>query len=315
MTGTASRAAELLRKEIRGVVALDVPMAPHTSFNIGGPADLWIEPEELRALTAAIRVVYRHEMPLTVIGLGSNSLVSDRGIRGAVICLKRSFRDVSVTGERVTAGAGVTMPLLSQQVSRLGLTGYEWACGIPGSVGGGLVMNAGAHGGDMARSLLAVQVVDSDGSEGWLEAKELHFSYRSSALRNGNQIVTAGRFEFETGDLAEIRERLRDYRERRRAAQPETSQCAGSIFKNPEGGSAGRLLQSLGAKGMRVGGAEVSMKHANFIVNTGTARATDVRALIVRLQEMAHDRAGIDLETEVLMAGDWPHEPGRESGE
>lgn len=294
-----------LTSQVRGPVIPDERLAPHTSFNVGGPADLWIEPKDPDDLSNAVRILHEHDWPVLTLGSGTNCLVSDRGIRGAVLCPVKNFRFIDVNETSVTAGAGVSMPLLSQRTARLGLTGYEWACGVPGSIGGSIVMNAGAHGGDTSESVEEVQVVTPEGEGGWLPAAALEFSYRHSRLQEAPMIVTAARFRFERGDPAAIRDRLHDYREKRRAAQPETSQCAGSIFRNPPGGSAGRLLESLRAKGMRVGCAEVSEKHANFIVNVGGALARDVRTLIGRLQELARERAGVELHPEVLFIGDW----------
>ena len=329
MIGSALRSASLLSRlseGVRGPVRHDELVAPHTSFNVGGPADIWIEPIDLADLAAAVRILRQHDCPVTVLGNGTNCLVADLGIRGAVVSLMRSFRDVTLDGEVVCAGSGVSMPLLSQQMARAGLTGYEWACGIPGSVGGSVVMNAGAHDGDTAGCLVEVQEVSPDGLDGWTPAADLGFGYRRSNLRGEKRtedvggsagsgpagttgrIITAARFRFHTDDPDRIRRRLQEYREKRRASQPDTSVCAGSIFKNPPGGSAGRLLEGLGAKRMRVGGAEVSEKHANFIVNSGGAQASDVRSLMRLLQEMAREKAGVCLESEVLMMGEWPSE-------
>lgn len=297
-----------LARALQGPVVQDEMLAPHTSFNVGGLADIWIEPQDLGDLCEAIILLRRHGWPVMIIGNGTNLLVSDAGIRGAVLCLRRNFRAVNVVGEMVQAGAGVSMPLLATQVSRLGLSGYEWACGVPGSIGGSVVMNAGAHGGDTSGCAERIHVVAPDGSESWLAASELGFRYRHSDVPEKGLVVTGVEFRFHTDDPSRIRERLEEYRQKRRAAQPETSQCAGSIFKNPPGGSAGRLLEGLGARGMRVGGAEVSEKHANFIVNAGGARASDVRRLIRELQQLAGDRAGIRLEPEVLVVGEWGEE-------
>jgi UDP-N-acetylmuramate dehydrogenase len=299
------RVESALSAEIRGRIALDEPVARHTSFNIGGPADLWIEPADLADLSAALRILTAHECPVTSLGSGTNCLVSDAGIRGAVVCTVRSLKQVVIAGSRVRAEAGVSMPKLSQQVARVELAGYEWACGIPGSVGGSIVMNAGAHGGDTAGCLDEVQVVRPDGEAAWLPASELNFGYRRSTLPGSGLIVAAGRFLFQPENPEIVRSRMRDFQEKRRAAQPETSQCAGSIFKNPPAGSAGHLLESLGCKGLRQGGAEISPRHANFIVNNGGATAQDVVALIREAQRRARVERGVDLRPEVLLLGDW----------
>ena len=301
-------AAELLQRSGHNLVVRSEPLARHTSYNVGGPADLWIEPDDLSGLCSAARILRELEIPVTVLGNGTNVLVSDRGIRGGVISLMRSFRGIDVHGEEVIAGAGVSMPLLSQYVARTGLSGYEWACGIPGSIGGSVVMNAGAHGGDTAGSIVAAHAVALDGSDGWLDTSDLKFRYRHSVLAECPKIVTAAQFRLHRAEIGTIQERLKDYRDRRRAAQPETSLCAGSIFKNPPGGSAGRLLDSLGVKGMCVGGAEVARKHANFIINTGSASAANIFSLMRMIQIIARDRAGVDLEFEVVMMGDWEEE-------
>jgi UDP-N-acetylmuramate dehydrogenase len=291
-----------------GNVAVDEPLAPHTSFNVGGPADLWIEPVDLAGLCETLRVLRENDSPVVVLGNGTNVLISDRGIRGAVLSLRRTFRSVVTTAQAVTAGAGVSLPRLSQYAARIGLAGLEWACGIPGSLGGSVVMNAGAHGGDVASCLESARIVTMEGMDGWISASALEFGYRHSGLQGQSQVVVAARLSLHSDAPDAIRRRLAAFRDRRRAAQPDTSLCAGSVFRNPDGGSAGRLLDQLGARGMRIGDAEVSEKHANFIVNRGSATAVDICRLIESLRQMAHDRAGVELRPEVLMMGDWQGE-------
>ena len=311
MSRQRDQLAQALERVLRGVVKRDEPLAPHTSLNVGGLAELWLEPLDLADLCAAIRIIGAHEASIFLIGNGTNCLVSDRGVRGVVISLRRGFREVVIPGikgsrdEIVTAGAGVSMPLLAAQVSKCGHSGCEWACGIPGSVGGAVVMNAGAHGGDTAGCLVDVELVSGAGEAGRVDVNGLGFRYRRSNLPETSAIVVSARFKFPPDDPAIIEGRLREYRERRRATQPGATQSAGSVFKNPPRNSAGRLLESLGAKGMRVGGAVVSEKHANFIINAGGATADDVRTLISRLKKLAAEGAGVALETEVLQVGAW----------
>ncbi|MFC5403059.1 UDP-N-acetylmuramate dehydrogenase [Cohnella soli] len=295
--------AELEQARI-GHVRMNEPLAGHTTWKIGGPADLFIVPKDENELAEALRLLRREGVPWCMLGRGSNTLVSDKGIRGAVIKLGDGFDEVRFEGETVVAGASYSFIKLSVMAGKEGLTGLEFAGGIPGSVGGAVYMNAGAHGSDVSRILKSADVVWDDGSRETLESEEMSFSYRHSVLQQRRGIVTRAIFGLAAGDRKEIAAAMATYKDRRRKTQPLQMATAGSVFRNPPNDHAARLIEEAGLKGLREGAAEVSTVHANFIVNHGGAKAEDVLTLIRRVQSIIEQRNGITLVPEVLLLGE-----------
>lgn len=295
--------AELEQARV-GRVKLNESLAEHTTWKIGGPADLFIVPESREQLSGALGILHRHGIPWTPLGRGSNTLVSDKGIRGAVIKLGNGFDRIDFDSNAVCAGASYSFIKLSVMAGKQGLTGLEFAGGIPGSVGGAVYMNAGAHGSDVSRILKSADIVWEDGSSGTYGKDQLDFGYRHSILHERRGIVTDATFVLEQGDRKEIAAVMATYKERRLRTQPLQAACAGSVFRNPPNDYSARLIEAAGLKGAREGGAEVSLLHANFIVNHGGATAEDVLALMERVQNTVEDRFGIRLVPEVLLMGE-----------
>lgn len=285
-------------------VRRDFPLAEMTSFRIGGPADFMLEVESGGEVAEALAIARRCEMPAMILGSGTNILVSDRGIRGLVLRLGRGMREIGFDGVNVNAGAAARFARLVAETVERGLAGLEFGEGIPGSVGGALIMNAGAFGGEMARVVTAVHGVAADGRMLGLAREAIGFGYRRSVLPAGF-IVTGVDFELACGDREQLMARVAELRARRAAHQPRGKPNAGSIFKNPPGAFAGRLLEDCGLKGERIGDAAFSQEHANFIVNLGGARAADVRALIKLARERVLQKTGVRLELEVKPIGEW----------
>ncbi len=279
-------------------------LADLTSFQIGGPADLLVTVETEDEVAAAMSAAHRAGVRAFCLGAGTNLLVSDRGVRGLVLRLGAGFRTITIDATHVTAGAAAEFGLLVETVVERGLAGLEFGEGSPGTVGGGLVMNAGAFGGEMARVVTLVHGVTAEGEARALTKDDVKFAYRRSELPFGF-IITRVDFELEPGDRDALRARVGELRAKRAARQPRGVPNAGSIFKNPPGAFAGRLLEGAGLKGARMGAAAFSDKHANFIVNLGGARAEDVRALIELARERVKQQSGISLEPEVKLIGDW----------
>ncbi|UJF35138.1 UDP-N-acetylmuramate dehydrogenase [Paenibacillus hexagrammi] len=279
-------------------------LAPFTTWKIGGPADVLIIPQDKEQIAAAIRTLQQHGIPWTVIGRGSNLLVRDKGIRGVVIKLGSALETLRFEGTTVYAGASYSFIKLSILAAKEGLTGLEFAGGIPGSVGGAVYMNAGAHGSDVSRILKQAEVILDTGELVRMQLEDLQYAYRHSVLHTLPGIVTEAVFELQEGDRKEIAGAMAAYRDRRLRTQPLQLACAGSVFRNPAGGFAAKLIEEAGLKGKRVGGAEISMLHANFIVNTGNATAEDVLTLIQEVQQIVLDTYGISLVPEVLVVGE-----------
>jgi UDP-N-acetylmuramate dehydrogenase len=280
------------------------PLAELTSFRIGGPADFVIEVEDEAELADALAIASRNEVPAFCLGTGTNILISDRGVRGLVLRLGRGFREIHVNGCQVKAGAAALFGEVVAQAVAHGLAGLEYGEGIPGSVGGALIMNAGAFGGELAPVVSAVRGARRDGALVTLRQSEIEFSYRRSVLPPGF-IVAAVEFELRSGDRDALRAKVAELKARRAARQPQGVPNAGSIFKNPPGNFAGRLLESCGLKGERIGGAAFSLQHANFIVNLGGARAAEVRALMDLARQKVQQQTGVRLEPEVKLVGEW----------
>jgi UDP-N-acetylmuramate dehydrogenase len=293
-----------LRARFGDRLAVNRPLAEFTSFRIGGPADLMVTVENPEEVAFVLEACSRCGVAAFCLGLGTNLLVSDRGVRGVVIRLGAGFEQIKIDGLNVRAGAAARFGLLVETVVEHGLSGLEFGEGIPGTVGGGLVMNAGAFGGEIARVVSVVYGVTREGLMRSLGRDEVQFSYRRTGLPPGF-VITRVDFTLESGDRDQLRARMLDLRNRRAKRQPLGVPNAGSIFKNPPGGFAGRLLEAAGMKGARVGGAAFSDRHANFIVNLGDARASDVCSLIQLARDRVIASSGIALEPEVRLIGDW----------
>jgi UDP-N-acetylmuramate dehydrogenase len=287
-----------------GEVLINEPLAEYTTWKIGGPADVLIIPKGKRELVDTVNILRRHHMPWTTIGRGSNTLISDKGIRGAVVKLGEGLDGLRFEGRTVYVGASYSFIKLSVQVGKKGLTGLEFAGGIPGTVGGAVYMNAGAHGSDVSRILKSAEVLLETGELVQLQAEQMDFAYRHSVLHRLPAIVTEAVFELEHGDRKEIAAAMASYKDRRLKTQPLQLACAGSVFRNPDSHYAAKLIEATGLKGLRVGGAEVSVLHANFIVNTGKATAKDVLTLMEQIKARVFEKFGISLVPEVLVVGE-----------
>ena len=294
--------AQELRGRVRGTVLAHEPMARHTSLRIGGPADLFVTPEDTEDLAAVLAFARSTRLPVHVCGGGSNTLVRDGGIRGIVLHLA-AFQHLGREGVEVSAGAGVRVSRLLAFCSRVGLGGLEMLSGVPGTVGGAVWGNAGAWGGAVADRLVRLRLLTWEGEDLTLAREAVSFDYRHSWLPRGS-VVTEATFGLEPGDPAAIRQRISRWLIQRNAQQPVEFRSAGSIFKNPPSNHAGRLVDLAGLKGTQVGGAKISEKHGNFFLNLGDARAADVLALVGMAQARVKALTGIDLELEVRVVGE-----------
>ncbi|MBY0097669.1 UDP-N-acetylmuramate dehydrogenase [Mesobacillus maritimus] len=296
--------AKQLQEMKIGTVKENEPLASHTTIKIGGPADLFIEPSTIDNLEKAMKVIREAGVKWTAIGRGSNLLVSDKGIEGVVIKLGAGLDHVEVVGNTVTVGAGASVVALAMTLSRKGLSGLEFASGIPGSVGGAVYMNAGAHGSDISKILEKAHILFEDGTMEWLNVEQMTFSYRTSVLQKERPgIVLEAVFNLQNGEVDTIKGVIKKNKDYRKDTQPWSSPCAGSIFRNPLPNYAGQLVEKAGLKGYSIGGAQISEMHGNFIVNTGNATAADVLALIDYVKKQIWDLYGIRMETEVEIIG------------
>jgi len=283
----------------------DVPLGPLTTYRSGGPARRLVTVEddaELAALAAAVRA---GGVPTLVVGRGSNLLVAERGFDGVAVQLGAGFATVTITGTVVRAGAAASLPVVARRTAAAGLTGFEWAVGVPGSIGGAVRMNAGGHGSDLAASLLGVRVLDlATGEDGEVDADALDLAYRSSAV-TPTQVVLHADLGLRAGDREAAEAEIREIVRWRRENQP-GGQNAGSVFTNPPGDSAGRLIDAAGAKGLRIGSAEVSPKHANFIQVDEGGSADDVWRLMIEVRDRVRATQGVDLHPETRTVGFGP---------
>jgi UDP-N-acetylmuramate dehydrogenase len=296
-------ARSILRRAVGSRLQENFSLAPLTSFRLGGPAALYLEAESDADLEAVGRAITESGIPHMVIGKGSNLLVSDKGFEGLVLRPGRAFRWVARDGDRLTAGAAMPLPALAGVALSHALAGLEFGVAIPASLGGSVRMNAGAHGHSLDEVVEQVEIfLLRDGGKIWMLAEDAGFDYRSSKLPDGG-VVTAATVRLRSGDPVEIRAQMDEAREWRRATQPLAEPNCGSVFKNPPGDHAARLVEAAGAKGLSVGGARVSEKHANFVVAAPGATADDVYHLITRVRERVRERFGTELEPEVHLVG------------
>lgn len=280
------------------------PMSMHTTFRVGGPCDVMVQPQG-EQLAQVVRLCRQREIPYYIVGNGSNLLVGDGGIRGLVIEMGKGQDDVSIEENRIVAGAGMLLSRLAGRAAESGLGGMEFAAGIPGTLGGAVVMNAGAYGGEMKDIIERVTVLDPMGNEKELEQKELEFGYRRSCIPENGYIVTKAVLKLEPGDKEQIRNRMKELSEMRISKQPLQYPSAGSTFKRPEGHFAGKLIMDAGLRGYQVGGAQVSEKHCGFVINTGGATAADICKLMRDVREEVERQFHVTLEPEVKMIGEF----------
>lgn len=288
-----------------GQLLVDEPMKKHTTFQIGGPADYLVMPSSIEDVQRIVRAASAAHLPFMVLGNGSNVLVSDRGIRGVVLKLDKPMANIRVVGTQVIAMAGALLKDVSAAAAAHGLRGLEYACGIPGSAGGAVFMNAGAYAGETKQVAKAVRAVTREGEIQTFSEDALDLGYRHSAFQTNGAIICEVTFQCEPGDQGEIDGKIQDYTERRESKQPLEMPSAGSTFKRPKGYFAGTLIDQTGLKGLSVGGAQVSTKHAGFVVNKGGATAADVLHLIAEVQHRVQSAHGVLLHPEVRLIGDW----------
>jgi UDP-N-acetylmuramate dehydrogenase len=297
-----------IQRRIGVKTSRDEPLARFTTMRVGGPADLFATAHNSFELRALVRFARTHALPHLILGRGSDVVISDAGVRGLVIQVRAEASRVD--GERYIAESGVQMARAATEAQRAGLTGLEFGLAIPGTVGGAIWANAGAHDRDVAGVLESARVLAADGTEGVLPARDLALAYRDSRFKHGTpgmlaELILEATFRLSPSDPAAIKDRLDEIRHWRQAHQPIGLASAGSVFRNPPGDSAGRLIDAAGLKGLRVGGAAVSEKHANFIVNDRTGTAADVRHLAERVQAEIEARHAVRLEFEIEFLGDW----------
>lgn len=284
-------------------IRLQEPMAGHTTFRIGGPADCFLELENEEQLKNLRRYLEMTGVSFFVLGNGSNLLVNDTGYRGIVLQIGPKMNRVLVEGENIVAQAGATLAQVARAAMEHGLTGLEFASGIPGTVGGGVVMNAGAYGGEMSQVVTQVNVVSQEGEVLELDNETMEFGYRTSVIRQSPFIVTEVTFRLKQGDRDVIKSQMEELAAKRREKQPLEYPSAGSTFKRPEGNFAGKLIMDAGFRGFQIGGARVSEKHCGFVVNTGNATAEDVRDVIAEVQARVKAQFHVELEPEVVFLG------------
>ena len=280
-------------------VLMQEPMSRHTTFRIGGPADYFVLPQAKEMLAQVVALCKEDRIPWYIIGNGSNLLVSDAGVRGVVIQLFKNYNEVRIEGNRIYAQAGASNAVIAHRALEASLTGYEFAAGIPGCVGGAVVMNAGAYGGEMKDILLEVTALNEQGQFVTIPKAELELGYRTSIIAKKGYVVVEAVFELAKGDPTEIKDRMEDLKNRRISKQPLEYPSAGSTFKRPEGYFAGKLIMDAGLRGFSVGDAQVSEKHCGFVINKGTATAKDVETLMAEVQRIVYEKFKVTLETEV----------------
>lgn len=286
-----------------GSVFINEPMKKHTTFRIGGSADILVKPSDIEQIKKLCVECQKQNAPYVVLGNGSNVLVADEGIRGVVILLLDNYARIRVEGDIITAQAGARLSKIGSAALSKSLSGFEFACGIPGTLGGACIMNAGAYGGEMKDILLSVTAMDKDGNIREYEPHEMGLGYRSSRFAKEELIVLEAEIQLRKGNQGEIEASMKDLAARRRQKQPLEYPSAGSTFKRPEGYFAGKLIMDAGLRGFTVGGASVSEKHCGFVVNNGDATAADVCRLMHEVSDTVKAKFGVELEPEVKILG------------
>lgn len=286
-------------------IKVEEPMKDHTTFKVGGPADYFISPKNSGQIQAVMQLCKQEAMPFYLLGNGSNLLVGDKGFRGVIIHIGKDFSDIRIEGTTITVQAGALLSKTAHEAYQSGLRGMEFAAGIPGSIGGAVVMNAGAYGGEMKDIITSIQVIDGSGTILTLEKEKLDMGYRSSVVSKKGYIVLEMCIELEHGDKESIKSRMDELREKRTTKQPLEYPSAGSTFKRPEGYFAGKLIEDAGLRGFQVGGAKVSDKHCGFVINAGDATAADIVSLMEQVKEKVYDKFQVVLEPEVKRLGEF----------
>lgn len=293
--------SELYSVITKGRVTIEEPMSAHTTFKTGGVADVFVEPSDMEELQAVLGLLKGECFYL--VGNGSNLLVSDDGIRGVVLHLAKGFDSIRVEENTLICGAAATLSQIARVALDNVLSGFEFAAGIPGSLGGAIVMNAGAYDGEMKQVVHSVTLINYEGEIVQKSAEEMQFSYRHSILKEEPFIVLEAKIMLDRGEPSKIKEKMDDLAARRREKQPLEYPSAGSTFKRPEGYFAAKLIEDAGLKGFRIGGAQVSSKHAGFVINENNATSADIYALIKEIQKRVKDNSGVEIETEVICLG------------
>lgn len=292
--------SQLLLTELpEGTIYLNEEMKNYTTFKIGGPVDILIKPDSIKSLVRAIKLCRTYEVPYYILGNGSNLLVADEGFRGVIIQIYTNFAEIKVEGNTVTAQAGALLSKIANKALEHSLAGFEFAHGIPGTLGGAVVMNAGAYGGEMKHVLVSCDVLDLEGNILTLSNEDLELGYRKSVIQKKGYIVLSATIGLKEGNKEEISASMKELMARRKEKQPLDKPSAGSTFKRPEGYFAGKLIMDSGLKGYQIGGAMVSDKHSGFVVNNGGATFKDVESLIKHVQEIVKEKYQVLLETEV----------------
>lgn len=286
-------------------VFTDEPMSGHTTFRIGGPADYFLVPGSREELAGVLKICREEALPFFILGNGSNLLVSDNGYRGVVIQMYRNQAEIRVEENRICAQAGALLSAIAAAAKNASLTGFEFAGGIPGTLGGAVVMNAGAYGGELKDVLLEVTVMTMEGEIRTIPAEKLEMGYRTSLVKTAGYLVLEAVIALKKGDPEAIKSRMRELNEKRTSKQPLEYPSAGSTFKRPEGYFAGKLIMDSGLRGYRVGGAQVSEKHCGFVINAGNATAKDVRTLMQNVSDIVFEKYGVRLEPEVKFLGEF----------
>lgn len=295
---------ELREQLSEEIVLVNEPMQNHTTFEIGGPADMLICPHKVEEIKTVLDYCSIHQLPFMILGMGSNLLIRDKGIRGIVIKLGSNFNKWQVDEEQIWAQAGLRLSDLAKKAAQHALTGLEFAEGIPGSLGGAVLMNAGAYNGEMQDIIIAVEAVDPAGAVRTFSREEIGFAYRQSVFQENRYTVLSARMQLSSGIKENIYAKMQQHARNRREKQPLEFPSAGSTFKRPPGYFVGPMVEELKLKGYRIGGAEVSTKHAGFIVNRGGASAADVLNLIQHIQVAAKAKFGVDLRPEIRIVGE-----------
>lgn len=285
-------------------IKLDEPMKKHISFRVGGPADILVKPRTEEELKNVLSLIKKENIPYLIIGNGSNLLIKDGGIRGIVIEISDNFNAFEIEGNKITVQSGALLSVLGKSILRAELKGFEFAAGIPGTIGGALAMNAGAYGGEMKDMVKSVRLMDTDGNIVEFTNEQMEFGYRKSILSRTDYIVLSAEIELEKGNYDEIKATMSDFTQRRVTKQPLSLPSAGSTFKRPEGHFAGKLIEDSGLRGLTLRGAQVSEKHCGFVVNLGNANAKDLLDLMYVVKSTVNTKFGVMLEEEVKILGE-----------
>lgn len=294
-----------LRSICRGEIYTQVPLSRYTSLKIGGIADFFILPEDITSLQNLIKFIYQEEIPYFVLGNGTNILISDKGFRGIVIRLTKGIKHINIQGERLSCGAGASLGMIAKVAQEQGLSGLEWTMGIPGTAGGGVVSNAGANSKDFSNIVVSVLSMETSGEIIKVLKKDMDFGYRQSIFQNHRSIILEVNLKLKPKSREEIKMRMEEILKRRKLTQPISCKSAGSVFKNPTGYHAAWLIEQASAKGLKVGDAQVSTKHANFIINRGKAKAIDVYKLIEMVKKKVWESSKIELLPEIQLVGEF----------